>query len=241
MRLFIKQGGLKRDVKDLNSFDDCFVRAQYEAEQMSLATDEVNQAREQLQSLTRGKSPAEQEQNKAMIEASKKKVDEKEKKRQKSLDDLLQALVHGLNTTEANGKTPPFEVGTAKAMLTYFYVDTKKYREAIDLGRVFAEQNPQAAQASLTAAYVLDAYVRLLIEQQSGANAKPEEVEQRRKDVFEWAKLIEQRWPQDAAADVARDQLAHRAEPKESARGYRSDDPHRRELSRVWPRAISDL
>ena len=133
---------------------------------------------------------------------------DKEKKRQKSLDPVLAALVRGLDTAEAKGKTPPFEAGVARAMLTYFYVDTKKYKEAIELGRTFAEKYPLTPQASLTAAYVLDAYARLLQEQQALKDAKPEEIDQRRQDLFEWAKVIEQRWPQEPAADVAQDQLA---------------------------------
>ena len=61
------------------------------------------------------------------------------------------------------------ELDNARAMYTYWAMETKDYDEAIRVGEDFIRNDPRSSQAAMTALYVLQAYVQML-------DQKPREV-----------------------------------------------------------------
>jgi hypothetical protein len=209
IQLIAKQGGFSKPITDLKSFEDCYVRAQYEIDQSVKATEEMQKAKAELAALQGGK-------DEAKIKAKEKEIQTAEKKRQTAQDNIVAALSRALESDEAKTKTSR-EIANAKAMMTWFYLDAKKYSDAVRVGRAFVDKDPSSPQAALAASYVLDAYAQIVGQRQRAEPpASAEEMAKARKDLIDWAKLVEQRWARDSAGDGARFQLAllHLAEKR---------------------------
>lgn len=132
----VKQGLLKGDVKLLANFEECFVRAQYEAMQM---------AQEQKET----RDPA-----------------EAEKKRKARIDTIVAALERGLSLPDAKKLKASTELNTARSMLAYWALNTGKLAEAIAAGEGFAREDPRSGQAEMSAVYALQAYSQLVGQKQ---------------------------------------------------------------------------
>src|SRR5262249_49772457 len=123
-----KSGGFKVRIADLLTFEDCYVRAQYEAWMMG-------------QELEKAKTPQ-----------------DAEAKRKARLDGVLAALRRGLALPEAKKLTDSLELNDAKAMLAFWALSADQLDEAIKVGEGFARGNPRPGQAEMAAIYALRAY-----------------------------------------------------------------------------------
>jgi hypothetical protein len=195
IRLIAKGGGFSKPISDLKSFEDCYIRAQYEIEQLGKAHEELAKAQAELRSAAKDQR-----------EAKEKAVKDAEKKRDKVMDDISTALARGLETTEAK-KKPTREVNNSRAMLSYFYLERGKYKEAAQVGRAFAENDPRSPQAALAASYALMAYNQILNDRLR-AGATLDECKTEKDQLLQWAQYIDSRWSKDPAGDTARDQIA---------------------------------
>jgi hypothetical protein len=161
-----EQGGFTKKVADLKTFEDCYVRAQYEQYEMEK-------------------------------ESEKLKATELEAARKQRLETISLALERGLGMPDAKDKNNLNDVNNARAMLTYFYLNEKKYEDCIRIGKTFAKTDPRSGQAIKCAAYALQAYAML-------PNKTPDVV----KDMVEFATYCKTLWKKELPGNLARHQLA---------------------------------
>jgi hypothetical protein len=182
-----KQGTFKQPISKLKTFEDCYVRAQYE--QMQIGEDDKK------------------------YKDDPKKAEDARKEHLKA---ILEALQSGLKKPDAKkDKGSSIDVNNARALLTYYLLNEGKYQEAIAIGEDFAKNNPQAGQAAMAAIYALLAYGELLSEQERkiGDAKLLQDNQQYQADktrMMSLATLMEQRWPTERAGDLARHQIALR-------------------------------
>jgi hypothetical protein len=132
IRIIGDQGGLAVKVENLQTFDSCYVRAQYEVLQM-------------VAEAAQAKDPKELEAN-----------------RKQRMDAAIRALERGLGMKDAGNKELAQEANNARAMLTYYQLNAGRYKEAVQAGEAFARGNPRVAQAAMAAVYALQAYSMLV-------------------------------------------------------------------------------
>jgi hypothetical protein len=137
VRLIADQGGFNAKVPDLQTFEACYVRAQYEVIQMGTDARDVEDPKE------------------------------REARRRRRLDTVILALERGLGLKDANNKELTREANTARAMLAYYLLNAGRYREAVQVGETFARGSPRAGQAAQAAAYALQAYAQLLAQKEA--------------------------------------------------------------------------
>ncbi len=184
-----KQGLFKKPIARLTTFEDCYVRAQYE--QMEIAADAKKF-----------------KDNPTQAEAA----------RKQRIAHIIEALRSGLKQPEAkssDGKGSSAEVSSARALLTFYLLDESKYREAIEVGESFARKDPRASQASTAAIYALVAYGQLLSQREhKAADAQELQNDKTYQDdkthMLALARLMEDRWPKERAGDLARHEIALR-------------------------------
>jgi hypothetical protein len=175
------QGGFTRDVAALPTFEDCYVRAQYE----------ILAANEDAKSGKDGAKP------------DVKKPDQKTR-----TATIIAALRRGLTLPDAKpdkGRVAP-EVNNARAMLAFYCLNNRQFREAIEFGEGFARDDPRSGQAGMAAVYALQAYGQL-IAQNERDNRLPEELKPDREKMLSLARYIEQRWPRELPGQFARHQI----------------------------------
>jgi outer membrane protein assembly factor BamD (BamD/ComL family) len=178
------QSGFKVPVAQLPTFEDCYVRAQYEIISMD---EDAKPAKD-------GNKP------------DPKKLEEMQKARTET---AIAALRRGLTLPDAKpvkGKATP-EVNNARAMLAFYNLNQQHYKEAIDVGEGFARDDPRSGQAATAAVYALQAYAQLIARRERD-NALPEELRPDREKMLAFDRYVEQRWPRELAGDVARHQIA---------------------------------
>jgi hypothetical protein len=134
-----------------------------------------------------------------------KNPDDLEKKKKEHLATITAALEKGLKLAKP-GETP-LEVGNAKAMLAFQYMNAKKYAEAIALAVPFAHADPRSAPAAAAAVYALQSYAEMISHQEQ-AGATPDELKAQRDKLIALAGFMEKSWPKEQAGDMARNQLA---------------------------------
>src|SRR5262249_50354904 len=163
-------GGFTRKVATLKRFEDCYVRAQYEIYQMG-------------------------------EDARKAKSDEElEKARKARIATIMEALKRGLSLKDPLAKKMPMELANARAMLTYWALNSGELEEAIKTGEAFAREDPRASQASMAAVYALQAYSQLLAKKQAAFDDTTED----RAALFRLAAYMEDRWPAELPGELAR-------------------------------------
>lgn len=167
-------GGFTVPVATLDSFDKCFVRAQYEILQIG--------------------------------EDAKKLPPDQRKQAEKSrIQTVIEALDRALTFPE--GKKPGLEANNARALFSYYALNSGKYKDAIRVGEEFARTDPRAAQAPMAAIYALESYSQELANREAmGATA--DELKEEKDRMLKLAQYMEERWPKETAGDVARFQLA---------------------------------
>lgn len=132
IQAIIKQGGFSRPIKSLRTFEDCFVRAQYEMYQLA------------------------QEMKDAKTDK------EAETKRKARMANILEALKQGLSRPDARKMKTGMELNTARGQLAYWALSNGDLETAIEAGERFARDDPRSSQAAMSAVYALQAYTRLL-------------------------------------------------------------------------------
>src|SRR5262249_41238386 len=113
----------------------------------------------------------------------------------------------GLKLPDAKAKEAKTEAYNARAMLVYYYLNTRKYPEAYREGKAFAEGDPRAGQAALAAGYALQAAARML-EERERKGATGDELKEDRDRLLDLARFLETRWPKELPGDLARHQTA---------------------------------
>jgi hypothetical protein len=121
-----------RKLADLKTWEDCYVRAQYEMMMIDKDAKDFKDPKE-LQ-----------------------------KKQEVRIRTLTGALEKGLKLPDAKRKDAQLEVSRAKLTLAYYALQARKYEEAIAVGEGFARDDPRSPLASLAAIYALEAYPRLI-------------------------------------------------------------------------------
>lgn len=178
------QKGFTREVASLPTFEDCYVRAQFEIISMD---EEAKPAKD-------GPRP------------DAKKLEESQKAH---IETAIAALRRGLSLPDAKpvkGKVAP-EVNNAKAMLAFYCLNRQNYSDAIAVGEGFARDDPRSGQAAMAAVYALQGYAQLIARRER-ANALPEELRPDREKMLAFARYVEERWPKELAGDIARHQIA---------------------------------
>ena len=134
-----------------------------------------------------------------------KNPDDLEKKKKERLATITAALEKGLKLAKPG--EAPLEVGNAKAMLAFHYMNAKKYQEAIAIAEPFAHGDPRSAQAAAAAVYALQSYAEMISHQEQGG-ATPDELKAQRDKLIALAGFMEKNWPKEPPGDMARNQLA---------------------------------
>ncbi|MFQ3649131.1 MAG: hypothetical protein SNJ75_02270, partial [Gemmataceae bacterium] len=205
------QGLFKRPINALKTFEDLYIRAQYEAFQLS--QDPIQDAQDQLKKLTAAEATATPDEKKEIatrkkeLEAELKKLQEPngvEKHREARIALLKEALKTALALPSVAKMTNNLEVANARTMYTFWALQTKQYEEAVQVGEEFIRTDPRANQAGLAAAYVLQAYSQQLDALRAKVGNEDETVRKLRDRLFQTAAYIEERWPTDNAGEMAR-------------------------------------
>jgi hypothetical protein len=175
VRIVREQGGFKKEIDKLPTFDDCLVRAQYEAAQIN--------------ELAKKKDI---------------KPEELDKERKIRLQAVIAALRRGLTlAADKFSRVLPSEVSRARTMLAGYYLFTQRYQEAIQEGEQAARARPPTSQSALVAIYVLEAYSELIASSlQEGTPIA--DLEQECKGLRDLADYMEATWPSEPAGDRAR-------------------------------------
>ncbi|MFM7150316.1 MAG: hypothetical protein ACKO23_10780, partial [Gemmataceae bacterium] len=128
----VKQGLLKIDIAALKTFEECYVRAQFEQMQMN---QEANEAKDPKQA---------------------------ESKKKQRVDAILNALGRGLALPETAKMKGNSDLDNARALYTFWALQSGRNAEAIKVGEAFARDDPRSRQAEMAAVYALQAYGKIL-------------------------------------------------------------------------------
>jgi hypothetical protein len=161
------------DIGKLRDFEECYLRAQYEAARLNRAEKEV-------------KGP------------------KLEQQRTEHSKNMIQALTRGLDLADA--RVPAQDLADARYLLARAYLAREDYYRAVVLGEDLARTQPRSPRAPQAATFALYGYGQLLgaeMREQAG----PEVLDADRERLRKLAVYVEQTWPTDPAADVARHQL----------------------------------
>jgi hypothetical protein len=177
MRSGERSGG---DISKLRDFQECYLRAQVEIAFMA------------------------DEEKKLPLNADAALRKKHEQERQRRLENLVAALTSALDLADA--QTPHADLVEARYILAYAYLlKDEPYRAAI-LGEELAHREPGSTRASSAGGYALEAYAKIIGEEQRvGAPAGELDADRRRLRLL--AKYMEQTWPTDSATDLARQEL----------------------------------
>ncbi|HEV3262593.1 MAG TPA: hypothetical protein VG013_37480, partial [Gemmataceae bacterium] len=179
MDIINAQGGLKGDVATLATFDDCYVRAQYEDAMLE----------------------------KAIQAAIKEKREVPEEVRKQHLKTVIAALVRGLDLVQTKKqKAPEEEVNNARAALAYAYWEDGELQPAIAVGEELARMPARPPQSGRAAIYVLHAYSDLVADPQ-GNSLSDEQVKEIKERFRQFAEFAKKSWPTDSPGDVAHHEL----------------------------------
>jgi len=205
------QGLFKRPVSTLKTFEDLYIRAQYEA--FRLGQDPINDLQEQLKKLTASEATATPDEKKEIavrkkeLQGELKKLQEPggvEKFREQCTATLKQALKMALSLPAVTKMTNDPELANARAMYIFWALQTNQLEEAIRVGEEFIRKDPRASQAGLAAAYVLQAYSQQLDSLRTKVGNEDVAVREWRDRLLLTAGYIEERWPTSNAGDMAR-------------------------------------
>jgi hypothetical protein len=175
------EGGFNKDIAKLTNFEECLVRAEYEA--------------------VRAEEFARKKDVKAADMANERKA---------RIDNAILALKRAMEFAAKPGaKVPATELGRARSLLCGYYLFTNQYEDAIAIGEEAARAVPPTAQSARLAMYVLNAYSDLLNKKLNEGRATLADLSQREGDrpsfverMNDLALMMEQRWASEQAGDV---------------------------------------
>jgi len=159
------QGLFKNPIAKLKTFDQCYVRAQYETGEM----------------------------NREMKEA--KTDEEREAKRKERIGNILLALERGLAMPEVKKMKATPELNNARSMLAFWSLQIGKLEEAIKAGEAFVRDDPTSSQAEMAGFYAMQAYTQLITQKQGKAEDITEERERMFRLASTLENAGQRRWP----------------------------------------------
>src|SRR5438094_2557850 len=165
------------DIAKLGNFQECYLRAQYEIHQMG-----EEQARKA--------PPAKQK--------------ELEAQRDKRLGSVIEALSRALDMVD--DQTSSKDQVEAQYLLTFAYLSSDLPYQAAVLGEDLARRDPKSNRAVTAAGYALEAYAKILAEQEQKGSPKTS-LESDRNRVRNLAAFMETTWPKNSTTNLARYQL----------------------------------
>jgi hypothetical protein len=124
--------------------------------------------------------------------------------RKRHYDNIVRALTRGLDLVSS--KIRPDDVADARYLLTYAYLATGDYYRAAVLGEELSRRDAASSHAAPAGTYALRAYAYIIAKEEQPGVAK-EDIDADRRRLESLARYIEQTWPGDSAADVARHML----------------------------------
>lgn len=178
IRIIGAEGGFEKDIAKLTNFEDCLVRAEYEAVQI-----------EEFAKKEAGKPEAVEKERKARVA------------------NAIEALRLGLDLAKKPGvKVSPADLSRARSLLCGYYLFSNKFKEAIAVGEEAAWNGGTTTQAARTAMYVLEAYNESISASLRDGTATLADLDKDgvTKRMGDLALMMEQRWPNEQPADVAR-------------------------------------
>ncbi len=181
LQIVSEQGGLTGDVARLTNFDDCHVRAQYEAYMLG--------------------------EDAKKIESPQKFADQ----RKQRLQTILAALNKAEQLAKAPAaRVPPTDRYNARLMLSYFAVAAGDLEQAARVGEELAYHEPRLSQSATGAVYALQAFGQALADpEKSGLTPDKEKDYQAR--MRKLIDHVASNWPNDPAMDFAVHQLGEMA------------------------------
>ena len=177
--LIDKQGGFKAALEQLKTFDDCYLRSQYE----------IHMIAEDL------KGVDDLKQREAKVKA----------RREAAMKALELGLAKPDAKPNAQGKYS-YEVNNARLALAYHYLTNGNNKEAIKIAEELARQDVRASQAPTAAAYAVQAYAQNLAEREQKVASK-DELKPDRDKLLAFAKFAEEVWPDQLPANLSRHQV----------------------------------
>ncbi|MBY0230382.1 MAG: hypothetical protein K2W96_13950 [Gemmataceae bacterium] len=220
----VDSGIFKKRIDDLRTWEDFYIRSQYEAFRMGAnLLEEAEKAVKELPDLTKITDPkekkkAEGEDKKARAELKRiqgLKAEDYAKIREGHIAAIRTCLRKALALPPAARPKGSAEPSTAKAVLAYWATQEGMRKgfakagagdadleEAARIGEELIRDDPRSPQASATAVYVLQAVGALL----DGKRAARDEegIAAGRERLNSLAAYVEDRWPTEAAGDMAR-------------------------------------
>lgn len=176
-----EQGVFQKKPEALNTFEDCFIRAQYEAQQMDLDP-------------SREKDPA--------------KRNELRKERTKTIIDSvtrgLELDLKAAPTARANS----WEKGNARLFLAYFLKQDGQLEQAADVTETLVRNDPKASQAERAGILALTALAQAHQDKEKELGKNDAKSQALKKRLESLASYLIQRWPDSAAGFSAKHQLA---------------------------------
>ncbi len=157
-----EQGGFDKKIEDLKTFEDCFIRAQYEISQIEPEVKKVTSRIEpEVKKFLEAGDKNDLKRQDEAKQLERKLVAEAEKVRQERIGVVLSALDRGLSMPDAKTRRSA-DVGNARAIQAFYAYNTKHYPACIKYGETFAHDDAQSAQAPTAAMYALQAYSEML-------------------------------------------------------------------------------
>lgn len=132
------EGGFERKIADLRTFDDCYIRARYEADVMEQKVQEYKDSPD--------------------------KIAEARKQQFTNITDALQRALDFAKRAAGTQRIPADEINEARAMLSFAYLMQGDLANAAKVGEELAYAKPRNAQSVNGATYALQAYGRMLDE-----------------------------------------------------------------------------
>jgi hypothetical protein len=183
IEVMAKQGTFKEDIAKLRTFEDCYVRAQYE--QMQIA-ESAKQSKDP-------KSRAEDE-------------------RKKHIGKIIDALQSGFKKPDVTN-FPIEVKNAWTLLTFYLMEEGKPREAIAAGESFARKDKTYSSQAASAAIYALVAYGQLLAERESRAAdlktlRRDPSYQKEKEDMLSLARVMEERWPKDRAGDFARHQIA---------------------------------
>ncbi len=209
-----EQGAFDKKIEQLKTFEDCYVRAQFEMSEIERDVQKILHVEDK----DRLKDPD------AEAKAEKKRHLDAEKARQHRIDQVLTALDRGLALPEVRGKRSS-EISNAHAYQAFWAWKARRFRDSIRYGETFARDDAQAGQAANAAMYALQCYSQMIrdkelmldkgagdltddngrkVDQDTFVKALAED----KKKMTDFARYVQKVWPKEQAGELAMHQLA---------------------------------
>jgi hypothetical protein len=131
--------------------------------------------------------------------------DQAEQKRKEHYKNIVESLNRAIDL--ADTKVSTSELNDARYLQAYAYLATGDYYRAVVTGEEMARTESQSVHAAMAGAYALRSYAMLIGAGEQGGAGR-EDLESLRGRLRSLALFVEQTWPSDAAADIARHMAA---------------------------------